>query len=93
MTIVIMDGIEIDTTDWIDASIAKFKKNNEHLGKQRKLLSKEIDTRKADLQRFDAGDPRGRAHLKTYIQELERLDKDLADEWERKVKGVIGKQG
>lgn len=91
MTIVTVDGIEIDTTNWIDANIAKFKEKNKHLGERRRLLSKEIDTRRADLQCFDTGDPRGRAHLKAYIQELERLDKDLGDEWERKVKGVTGK--
>jgi hypothetical protein len=93
MTIVIVDGIEIDTTNWIDANIAKFKDQNEHLGNRRNLLSKEIDMRKADLKKFDPLDARGQAHLKAYIQELERLDKELMDEWERKVKGATGNKG
>ena len=92
MTIVIVDGIEIDTTNWIDANLAQFKNQNEHLGKRRKLLSKEIATRKVDLQNFDSRDTQGQAHLKAYIQELEQLNRELADEWEQKVKGVTGNQ-
>jgi len=91
MTIVIVDGIEIDTTNWIDANLAQFKNQNEHLGKRRKLLSKEIATRKVDLQNFDSRDTQGQAHLKAYIQELEQLDKELTDEWEQKVKGATGR--
>jgi len=92
MTIVIVDGIEIDTTNWIDANLAQFKNQNEHLGKRRKLLSKEIATRKVDLQNFDSRDTQGQAHLKAYIQELEQLNRELADEWEQKVKGLTGNQ-
>jgi hypothetical protein len=92
MSIVIVDGIEIDTTNWIDANVARFKKENDHLGERRKLLSKEIATRKVDLQNFDPRDAHGQAHLKAYIQKLERLDKELAHEWEQKVKGVTGNQ-
>jgi hypothetical protein len=93
MTIVIIDGIEIDTANWIDANVARFKNENEHLGERQALVLKEIEMRKSDLQVFNPGDLRGQAHLKAYIQMLEQLDKDLAGEWARKVKGVTGKQG
>ena len=93
MALVVVDGIEIDTANWIDAHIAKFKDQNEPLGTRGKLLSKEIAMRKSDLRNFNAHDPQGRAHLKAYLQELERLDKELTDEWEQKVKGVTGNQG
>jgi len=92
MAIVILDGIRIDTTIWIDAHIAAFKDQNEPLGTRSTLLSKEIAMRKSDLQKFNAHDSQGQAHLKAYIQELERVAKELAREWEQKVKGVTGNQ-
>jgi hypothetical protein len=92
MTIVTVDGIQIDTTNWIDANIARFEDQNEYVGTRRKHLSKEIAIRKSDLQKFDTGDAQGQAHLKAYIQALERLDKKLADEWEQKIKDVTEKR-
>jgi hypothetical protein len=89
MTVVIVDGIKIDTTIWIDSQIARFQDQSKAIGIRRKSLSKEIARSKAALQERKTTIPRdipGEAHAKAYIGQLERLDKELADEWERKVK-------
>jgi len=91
MSIVIVDGIEIDTTIWIDAHIAGFKHQNEYLGTRRKRLSKEIADYKVVLHNYGTErphDPHGEAHTKAYLEELERLDEELADEWQQKIEGL-----
>jgi seryl-tRNA synthetase len=89
----IVDGIKIDTTIWIDSQIARFQDQSEAIGIRRKSLSKEIARSKAELQEQQTAIPRdihGEAHAKAYIGELERLERELTDEWERKVKEVTG---
>ena len=86
-----VDGIKIDTTIWIDSQIARFQDQSKAIGIRRKSLSKEITRSKAELQERETTIPRdthGEAHAKAYIGELERLEKELTDEWERKVKGL-----
>jgi hypothetical protein len=63
----------------------------EALGIRRKRLSREIDDYKASLHNYGTQrphDPPGEAHTKAYLAVLERLDKELADEWKQKVEGL-----
>ncbi len=92
MTLLIVDGIKIDTANWIDANVDRFRDQNEPLGTRRKRLAKEIADYQTSLQNYGTTrphDPSGEAHTKAYIDQLERLDKELAEEWKEKVKGSI----
>jgi hypothetical protein len=91
MTILIVDGIKIDTTIKIDALVASFKDQGEAIGARRRRLSNEIANYKADLQNFGTTrprDPYGEAHTKASINEMERLQEELAEEWQKKVEGL-----
>lgn len=46
----IVDGIKIDTTLWIDPQTARFRDQSEPLNTRRKKLSKEIVRAKAELK-------------------------------------------
>jgi len=91
MAIVIVDGIKIDTTLWIDPQTARFRDQSEPLNTRRKKLSKEIVRAKAERKDGERKNPRDihfEAHAKAYLGELERIEKELADEWEQKVKSL-----
>jgi hypothetical protein len=56
-------------------------------------LAKEIADYQRVLENYGKQvppDTYGEAHVKGYLQELERAEKELADEWNQKVKKAIG---
>jgi hypothetical protein len=89
MAVVVVDGIEIDTTTWIDEHVARFKDQGDSLGARSSKLATEIANYRRVLENYGKQIPRdayGEAHVKGYLQELERAEKELANEWNQKVK-------
>lgn len=83
MTMLIVDGIRIDTTIWIDAHVAKFKDSSIPWAFRRHELVKEIADYQVVLRNFGTTIPHdvpGEAHTKAYLMALEQADKALMNE-------------
>ncbi len=84
MTKVFVDGIEIDSTLWIDTHIARFKDRNAVWAVRHEALLKEIADYEGVLENFRAPerypDAPGEAHTKAYLAALRQTEKELMDE-------------
>ena len=92
MTVLIVDGIEVDTTTWIDEQVARFRSQSESLVTRCSKLSNEIAQHRRIVESYEKQHPRdafGEAHAKVYLRELVQLEKELAEEWNKKAKSVI----
>ena len=68
MSKLFVDGVEIDSTIWIDAHIAQFKDKNEVWAVRRENLRREIVDYESVLKSFSTAVPsdvRGEAHTKS----------------------------
>ncbi len=83
MTMLTVDGIKIDTTNWIDAHVAKFKDRSVPWAFRRHELLREIADFQQVLRDFGTKVPHdvpGEAHTKAYLMALEQADKALMKE-------------
>ena len=80
---IIVDGIEIDSSIWIDAHIARFKDRNSVWAIRRRSLLEEIANYEVVLKNFGTvvpSDAFGEAHTKAYLAALRRTQQELTDE-------------
>ncbi len=87
MSKLLVDGVEIDSTIWIDPHIARFKDKNEVWAVRRENLHREIVNYEAVLQSFKTvvpSDTPGEAHTKAYLAALRRTESELMDEFSGK---------
>jgi hypothetical protein len=81
----IVDGVEIDTSVWIDAHIARFTDKTEIWACRRQKLLKEIADYEQVLANFVVAVPRdapGEAHTKAYIAALKQTHVALLKEFQ-----------
>ncbi len=80
----LVDGIEIDTTGWIDVNVTRV--NNPDLPRSKRLenVRAEIAAYAGVLQNFDlperSHDAHGKAHTKAYLATLRNVEQDLLAE-------------
>lgn len=85
MSKLVVDGIEIDTSIWIDAQIARFTDKNEIWAVRRQKLLKEITDYEQVLANFVVAVPRdvpGEAHTKAYLAALKQTHDALLKEFQ-----------
>lgn len=84
MSKLVVDGVEIDTSVWIDAHIARFKDKREIWAVRRENLRREIADYEQVLANFGAvvpSDAPGEAHTKAYLAALKQTQEALKDEF------------
>ena len=85
MSKLIVDGVVIDTSVWIDAHVARFTDKNEIWAVRRQTLLKEIADYEQVLANFVVAVPRdapGEAHTKAYLAALKQTNDALLKEFQ-----------